>query len=290
MKKAKFNIKSVNWGGIIGVVLIVVLAVGVIAGISAVQNDKTKTISSTEFSVGGVDINGIYAPDVKDSIYTANLIKCDGLTVSPDFEATGTFQVFYYGPDEKFVGSSPVLQASDGKYERGTAYPFAKYARVMITPDLTSSDSDNIPFYDVLKHAVKYTVEVNKSQDYKYEDSNVLQQLGGVTSGIKLDSVVPGDDYDTLEASGWTLVAYNVNAGTERYKKVDIIIKKISANVDVQAVITDLTVIDEGEVRTVTSNGSEYIVITFSIKEHVGKALNVAYNSDSIELYVIEYN
>ena len=81
--------RKFKWKNIISFVLVGVLLVGAVAGLGSVFNKDTKTISSTAFAVGGINEKGNYV-ESKTSIYTKDMFECQGLSIEPDFEATGT--------------------------------------------------------------------------------------------------------------------------------------------------------------------------------------------------------
>ena len=204
--------KKINWRGILSAILVGVLLVGSVAGLGAVFGKDTKNISSTAFSVGAIDENGNYVKsDV--SIYTKDLFECQGLSIEPDFEATGTYRVFYYSEDKNFIGSTDALNAADGVYNKGAEYAFATYARVMITPEVPVDEDGNeeeefkIRFYEAVSYASDYTISVNKKQDssnypVKGENKLVFYENTGVSisdgvNGFTLD--IGGADFNVSD-------------------------------------------------------------------------------------------
>ena len=162
---------------IISGILLVAIIAGVLALAGSLLGKETKTISSTEFSVGGINAQGNYV-ESKTSIYTKDMFECQGLSIEPDFEATGTYQVFYYDSNKNFIGATDELNAEDGVYSLSNSPMYAKavYARIMITPDVpVDEDGDvvedfKIRFYEVASYAGDYKITVNKDQKYKAED------------------------------------------------------------------------------------------------------------------------
>ena len=161
---------------ILSVVLLCALGIGAISGVSALSEklkDERKQIYPT-FAVGSVDENGTYKENER-SIYTPELVECQGLSIEPDFEATGTFRVFYYNMDKVFLGSTDEMNASDGVYtkdsiENTNTFPLAAYCRIVITPSVPVDDDGvevenfEIHFWEVAKYASEYTISVNKEQ------------------------------------------------------------------------------------------------------------------------------
>ena len=154
-------------------ILSVGLIAGILAGAIALFGGTTKTVSSFEFSVGAIDENGNHIKNSKQAIYTEDLIECQGLTIEADYEADGTYQVFYYDSDKRFIGSTDTMRTSDGVYSKNDTFVTAKYCRIMITP-ATPVDEDGkveenfkIRFYEVHGYANDYTITVDKKQNFK---------------------------------------------------------------------------------------------------------------------------
>ena len=132
--------RNIPWRNVLIITLVAVLGIGAVAGISAIAKEEKKTISSTVFSRGAIDQNGFYV-ESDNSIYTKDLIECQGLEIEPDFEAGGHYQVFYYTENKDFLGASNFLDChSDGAYVKGDSFPLAKYCRIMITPATPKED------------------------------------------------------------------------------------------------------------------------------------------------------
>ena len=166
MAKIRFKKK---WTSVIAGVLVAIVAIGSMAGLISLLDKDTRTLGGTLYAVGGVDWETGEFIETDRSIYTKDLFECEGLTVEPDFEAKGTFRVFYYDADEQYLGASAVMNANEGSYSR-SEFPYAKYARLVITPGLPideagAVDEDfRIRFWEPAKYAGQYTVSVAKTQ------------------------------------------------------------------------------------------------------------------------------
>ena len=174
-KKIKsFSWKKIQWKKVLSAALAVLLLVGAVAGIATLAGKKTKTISSFAFDRGTINANGEFEKS-DTSIYTEDMFECQGLTIEPDFKASGTYQVFYYAVDKTFIGATDVINANDGIYNKGDTFEFAKYARILITPDASAYTDEGeefkIRFYEVTGYASDYTVTVNKKQTYVYGEN-----------------------------------------------------------------------------------------------------------------------
>ena len=164
--------KKINWKSLLTAVLAVLLFAGAVVGIASMGGKETKTISSLSFKVGAIDENGVFAKS-DTSIYTKDMFECQGLKIEPDFETTGTYQVFYYGEDKAFLGATEVMEANAGAYAKGEEFTEAKYARIVITPEIpVDEDGKEIEDFkirslQVAGYANDYTITVNKDQTFK---------------------------------------------------------------------------------------------------------------------------
>ncbi len=205
MTKLLYRFKTINWRSVISSALVIVLLVSCTAGLATMVGKDTKTISPTVFKVGGLDERGMYV-NTNTSIYTPDLIECQGLSIEPDFEAKGEYQVFYYDHNKLFMGSTGAIFAEDGVYplDIDTQFSFASYCRIMITPDVPVDENGKqekefkIRFWEVLNYAKDYTITVNKKQTKNelYEGANLLRintvQSATFTSGINGFKTVDG--------------------------------------------------------------------------------------------------
>ncbi len=172
-----------KWREIISAGLAVLFIVGAVAGIAAIVGRKTRTIESTSFSVGALNDEGQFQ-EHKQSI-ASDFFECQGLTIEPVDNATGSYKVFYYTNNKVFVGSSDEMTPKDGVYEKGDTYPVAAYARVMITPAVPADkygveESFKIRFYEVYKYAAEFKIVVSKKQHPRedlYDDSKAVYGL-----------------------------------------------------------------------------------------------------------------
>ena len=89
---------------IVGLLLLGVVGGGIVGILKLTDTGKldTKTISSTKFSVGGLDSNGKYM-NTNTSIYTKEAFECQGLEVSLDFDNEIEYQIYFYDQNNDFV-------------------------------------------------------------------------------------------------------------------------------------------------------------------------------------------
>lgn len=269
MKIFRFN--KIKWDKILSAALVIVLLVGCVAGLAAIFNTKTTEVSDFNFKKGALDSKGFYLKS-DTSIYTKDLIECQGLVIEPDFEATGSYQVFYYDVNKNFVEATPKFDAhTNGIYERDNAVPSAKYCRIVISPD-TPKDDDGYPvddwkiyFWDVAGYADDYKITVNKKQTsfvIPYQGSNKLSYRTNATCGIS--SGVNGFALSDMGAGAGLNVSelvstdgyYNICIVAEADKIDDVTINFLSEN----SLLSDpkLSGLDGDIVR---HNGMVYITI-----------------------------
>ena len=170
---AKFRIRK-NWKSLLSGILVAALLIGAVVGLAAVFNKKTRTINSLTFSVGAIGAGGEFVKSNQSVV--SDYFECDGLTVDPADNATGTYRVFYYSADKVYVDSTTEMDALSGVYKRGDTISVAKYARVVITPTAPADHEGDfkIRFYEAAKYANDFTVTVSKKQSYVnlYNDDN----------------------------------------------------------------------------------------------------------------------
>ena len=179
---ARFRIKS-KWKSVLAGVLVVATVFGAVMGISALFKKDTRTLGSTAFSVGALSDKG--QVQKYDQAIISDYFECQGLTIEPNDNATGSYKVFYYTSNKVFVGSSDEMTPKDGVYKMGVTYPVAAYARVMITPAVSADEygveeSFRIRFYEVYKYAAEFKIVVSKKQHLRvnlYEDSKAIYGL-----------------------------------------------------------------------------------------------------------------
>lgn len=161
---------------IVSVALVVATVVGIGALIGHFVSNKAdedgRVIINPSYEIGGLTAYGKYK-ETKESIYTKEAFKCDGLNIEPQFDSTITYQVFFYDGLGNFIDSSASL---DGYYTEEIPTG-SSYARIVITPKWdkdTKDDDKKINIFQVNKYAKQLTVKVNAEQRddvKKFQDS-----------------------------------------------------------------------------------------------------------------------
>lgn len=184
---ARFNFKTKRKTKIICIVLAVLVFAGTFGAVALIA-DNDKTVSTSKFSVGALDDNGQYVEsDV--SVYTKDAIECQGLKVSPAFDATGTYRIFFYNEDDIFLESTV---ASAESFD--TEIPdIAKYCRIMITPEPEEADYDEdewkIRFWQASSYANDFKITVDRHQEFAPTDYYATAKLYAADEETAVTSV-----------------------------------------------------------------------------------------------------
>ena len=193
MAKTKMKAKTKN---ILLIVLSCILIFGAIFGIIAMfsEDESTTKKVSPSYAVGGLTADGKYM-ETKESIYTKDAFECVGLSITPVFTSTVSYEVFFYNEDSGFISKSGKL--TDAYNERPE---LAKYARVVITPN----DDTDIKWYEVSGYAKQLTIEVDKEQEIVRNnlfeiDSEMLNKF------FTTQSCLVGQEYVLTDSSSGTL-------------------------------------------------------------------------------------
>lgn len=192
MAKRKFRFRKGSIKSILLAVLVGILIIASISGIVALFSRETRSVSSLSFAVGALDDDGLYTSD-KTSIYTKDWIACQGLCIEPDFEAKGSFQVFYYDERKQFLSSTELIDAQGGVYKKGSDHVLAKYCRIVIKPEPIDENGEyladfEIHWYETAKYAGQYTITVNRDQNLKLKnlfcaDPDMVNRVYTLTAG-----------------------------------------------------------------------------------------------------------
>lgn len=225
--------RNIPWRNVLIITLTVVLGIGAIAGIASIAKKDTKTISATYFKRGAIDSNGFYI-ESDTSIYTKDLIECQGLKIEADFEATGSYQVFYYDNNKQFIAATEVLDCqSNVLYSKGETYAFAKYFRVVITPETPRDDYGNtikdykIKFYEVAGIANKFTITISENQTMSFEHlENYATKFA-----VKENTIYTADSGNLPEYKDATgMSTTSIVSTTVGSDKIGLVFDKIPAN------------------------------------------------------------
>ena len=266
---SKFKFRRINWKSILIISLALILGVGAIAGVSSlVKNDKT-SLSSLEFKRGALNDLGFYI-ESDQSIYTKDLIECQGLEIEPDFETIGSYRVYYYDSNKQFIGKTDKINSqTDGVYVKGDNYRFAKYCRIVITPEYKDEDGNvdterTIKFYEVAGIAAKYKISVDKEQNFNYSNNlfaveigsngtyygSSLTSLGGGQATYRRSTIVDVNDYSKLIVcvdgfhSTLDTIVHFASDDSEKTVVSTVILKSDNAKIDGEYYIFEIDIPD----------------------------------------------
>lgn len=279
-----------NWKKILCIALICISLFAIFGGTALLVKD-VNTISSTEFSRGGLDENGKYlASDT--SIYTKDAFGCKGLRIEPEFEADLTYDVYYYDATGKLVEAKKALTEI---YDED--YPLAMTCRVVIHPAIpedVEADEYKIGFFDVYKIADELKITVSKNQDYLYSNSVNVFNASDVQNGYSFSSSEKGGTL-TLVATEGLMVSNEVAVDTEN-TKYDIFVKNTGAD-DAKAVVLVLdgedVILLSSSVKVSNVNEGEWVKLTIDLEEIKGDVAAdtiVVSMPDGADCYIFGYS
>ncbi len=204
------------WSYIVADLLLCALIGGIVYAtvLMAGNNANPSDVSASDFAVGGLDENGKYV-ETKESIYTKDAFGCQGLTVVPEFESQGTYQIFFYDELGNFVSKTDVLEKSFSE----DIDIFTTHARIVITPN-EDEDGNAIAMnvFNKSKYAEQLTIKVNKEQ--KGLPKKYTYDYSGATATYNDFSINAGGSYRS--SSEYELTSYTIDLSTvkQHYSKV----------------------------------------------------------------------
>lgn len=154
---------------IVGLLLLGVVGGGIVGILKLSGSGKLdkKNISKFSYSVGGLDSNGKYQ-STNASVYTKDAFECQGLDCSLEFDNNVSYQVYFYDQNNDFVHTTGKLT---GAFVKDSVPFFAKYARIVITPN----DDDVVTKTEIFKYASQLKVSVNREQGFKNYTENLFE-------------------------------------------------------------------------------------------------------------------
>ena len=136
-------------------ILAILIFVGVFAG---VFRDTTK-IGPLAFEIGGLDENGEYVKQ-NHTLFTKELVTCDGLEISVDFDSTSSYEVFFYDEEKAFMESTGELVKNLSTVPEG-----AEFCRIVISPEIPADEEVEdfkISFFDKVSYVNDFEIVVDK--------------------------------------------------------------------------------------------------------------------------------
>ena len=209
MSKIKQLFRGRKWlRNLVTILLCLVVVGGVVGGVVALtrNTDKIdealtyKSIGWTKYSIGGLASNGSYM-STDQSIYTEKAFECQGLNVTPVFDSTVSYQIYFYDQNNEFVHTTGRLT---GTFVQDSVPFFAKYARIVITPN----DDNKVTIFEKAKYAKQIEVKIYREQGFKNytEDLFETDVLGYVN---KTTGVIDNTNTSTAISKSINILAYN---------------------------------------------------------------------------------
>ena len=261
---ARFSTKRINFKGIIAGVVAVVVIIGAIAGIAALTKNTTKTIGSGAFKVGDLNANGEYAAS-EQTVYTEQAFDCRGLRVESNFEFKGTYDVYYYDNDGRFIEAVEDLK---GTYDED--YPFAVKARIVVNPEIpdgVKASEFKINFWEVAKYAssIKITVDKDQSEIYDFVDQYDAEN---VSTGVDFGTLTKGEVLELTEDGNETVKITEKISVSEDYSGYDVFIRVDELAENMRSIGLYATSADDKLVSSLSFNmndvkAGEWVRITF---------------------------
>ena len=152
---------------------VITIAVGILAiflcaaCVVSITGKDTESVSKLSFKIGGISTETGEYVERKDTLYTYDLIECQGLSVTPDFNNTVEYQIFWYNEDEVYFDSTDIIKA---KFVSDVP-ELARYCRIMVYPSKLDEDGKTIKdfevkFYEVQKYVSDLNMKVYKDQTW----------------------------------------------------------------------------------------------------------------------------
>lgn len=294
------NSRRSKFKRILSAILVFVLIAVAVGSISVFAAVETKTIASSKFTRGSLDDKGEYVID-NTAIYTKEAFECRGLYIQSDFEASLTYDVYFYDVNKEFIEAKKGYK----KLFDEEVHPEAVTARVVIHPNVPEDVDDDefkIKIWEVYSYARKLKITVARDQDNLY---GTFENLYNASKTTQYYSIWSDDEaaYNILEPyvhEGKSAKVTQLIAVNGEYDKYDIFIRFTEpAKSDLHAAIGN----DEGEIleskkaalyKVYLGNGniSEWVKITVKVPkgvEDVNAYLRVSMPYDA-ECYIFGYN
>ena len=167
-------------------IIIAVVAILAILGCAAaaigIFGSESKNISPG-FVRGKLDAGGEYL-ESDLTLVTEDMFECQGLKVTPDFDATGMYQIFWYNEGGEYLS----CESMTDKAFTGDVPDLAKYARIVIYPEL-EDDVEKISIFSIRKYTKKFVISVDRYQKFEPENLYSTAKLNSTSDVSAVTSV-----------------------------------------------------------------------------------------------------
>ncbi len=137
--------------------LVGIVLVGICVKLS--KTEKTVTLNSFNYSIGGINSSTGKDVETKLSIRTNNYGNVDGMEIKVNENATVTYKVAFYDEDKAFVEMSDAL---DEDFDISDLPEGAEYFRVVITPNQVDGEDVKISILSIIHYANMLNITYNK--------------------------------------------------------------------------------------------------------------------------------
>lgn len=248
---------------IISLVLGVLILMGCAVGGYTLFGSDTRSVSPTVFSVGGLDNDGEYV-EQKNTIFTEDLIECQGLEITPDVKCTSTYRVYLYGHDKELISSTDVLS---GNYKlTDTA---VQYCRIMIIPADSNEEDYVIGYFDVFGIANEYDITVNRKQSFEIKNYFEADKVDKVANTDLEYVSKPGYGASKLvSVSGVEKLAVIFDSAQPEALEILFFTEDISGEEAVYTYVSTVITGTESTVATVTvPDGATHMIVNYDLTE-----------------------
>ncbi len=164
----KKRLKNIITFSIIGALLI-----GVLSALLLIKPSEKQKIDSSYFVVGKLNSDGEFL-ESDDYLVTKNYIACDGLTITPDYNATTKYQVFFYDIDRQFIRKTEEMT---GAYRNIDTVPYVEFCKIMLIPDMEGKTYGEFKIKNLNKSSYvdEFKITIDKTQtesEFKNQYSN----------------------------------------------------------------------------------------------------------------------
>ncbi len=255
--------KRFSWKKFISISLAALLVMGVAVGGFTLFGSDTRSVSPTVFSVGGLDKDGEYV-EQKNTIFTEDLIECQGLEITPDVKCTSTYKVYLYGHDKELISSTDVLS---GNYKlTNTA---VQYCRIMIIPADSNEEDYTIGFFDVFGIANQYDITVNRKQSFEIKNYFEADKADKVANTDLEYVAKPGYGASKLvSVSGVDELSVIFDSAQPEALEILFFTEDISGEEAVYTYVSTVITGTESTVATVTvPEGATHMIVNYELTE-----------------------
>ena len=265
----KFFKRRVSWKQIICVGVSILLLVGCAFGAATLFGRDTKKVSPNVFSIGGLDEVGEYVAQ-KNTLFTEDLIECQGLEITPDIKCESTYRVYLYDHNKELIEATDMLA---GNYKlTNTA---VQYCRIMIVPAAAEENEDfEITLLDKWTYASQLDIRVNRKQSFEvvnYFEAEKIDKVASYNAETNVLEYVEKDGYGASKLADIEgVAALKVVFESAQPKALDLLFYKESVaegTTVYEYVATETTATTSTEATVTIPEGATHMVVNYVLTE-----------------------